>query len=124
MNDVDEMIRKTLDEQDRAVWAELGDEPGFFKQALGLFRGRLGWMMWLVMSVQLGCFAVAIWAIVELVASTEAVTAIKWGVLVVVLVQLITFLRGFMGSHFEANRVLREIALLQLQVGTTANEKS
>lgn len=116
MSNVDEMIRKTLEEQDRAVWAELGDEPGYLNQAFGLFRGRLGWVMWLVMSVQLVLFGGAIWATIKLVAASEPVQAVQWGVLVVVLVQVITFLRGFMGSHFEANRILRELALVQLRV--------
>ena len=116
MSNVDDMIRKTLEEQDRAVWAELGDEPGYFRQAFGLFRGQLGWVMWMVMIIQLALFGTAIWAAVKLVGASDAVQAVQWGVLVVVLVQMVTFLRGFMGSHFEANRILRELALVQLRV--------
>ncbi len=121
MSDVDEMIRRTLEEQDRAVWAELGDEPGYLRQALGLFRGRLGWVMWMVMAVQLALFGTVIWASIELMAVGDTVEAVQWGVLVVVLVQIITFLRGFMGSQFEANRILRELALVQLKLSAEAD---
>jgi len=120
MSDVDDLIRKTLEEQDRAVWAELGDEPGYLRQAFGLFRGRLGWVMWTVMAVQLGLFGTAIWAAFKLAAASDPLQAVQWGVLVVVLVQIITFLRGFMGSHFEANRILRELALVQLKLSNKA----
>lgn len=120
MSNVDDMIRQTLEEQDRAVWAELGDEPGYLRQAFGLFRGRLGWVMWLVTSVLLVLFGIAIWAAFALVGATDPTQAVKWGVLVMVLVQLITFLRGFMGSHFEANRILREVALVQLKLADRA----
>ena len=121
MSNVDDMIRKTLEEQDRAVWAELGDEPGYLRQAFGLFRGRLGWVMWLVMGVQLALLGTVIWSAVQLVATSDPVQAVQWGVLVVVLVQVITFLRGFMGSHFEANRILRELALVQLKLSSKAD---
>jgi hypothetical protein len=121
MSNVDDMIRKTLEEQDRAVRAQLGDEPGYLRQAFGLFRGRLGWVMWTVMVVQLSLFGAAIWAAVKLVAANDPVHAVQWGVLVVVLVQVSTFLRGFMGSHFEANRILRELALVQLKLANKAD---
>jgi hypothetical protein len=122
MSNVDDVIRRTLEEQDRAVWAELGDEPGYLHQAFGLFRGRLGWVMWTVMAVQLALLVTAIWAAVKLVAASDVLQAVQWGVLVVVLVQVATFLRGFMGSHFEANRILRELALIQLKLSTEANQ--
>lgn len=121
MSNVDDMIRKTLEEQDRAVWAELGDEPGYLRQAFGVFRGRLGWVMWTVMTVQLAMLGTAIWAAFNLVAAGDAVQAVQWGVLVLVLVQVATFLRGFMGSHFEANRILRELALVQLKLSNRAD---
>jgi hypothetical protein len=66
----------------------LGDEPGYLRQAFGLFRGRLGWVMSTVMVVRLALFGTAIWAAVRLVAASDPVQAVQWGVLVVVLVQL------------------------------------
>ncbi|TCO75880.1 DUF6768 family protein [Chromatocurvus halotolerans] len=120
MSNVDDMIRKTLEEQDRAVWAELGEEPGYLRQAFGLFRGPLGWVMRLVMAVQLALFGTGIWAAINLMDASDPVRAVQWGVLVVVLVQIITFLRGFMGSQFEANRILRELALVQLKLSSGA----
>ena len=74
-----------------------------------------------VMVVRLVLFGTAIWAAVRLVAASDPVQAVQWGVLVVVLVQVITLLRGFMGSHFEANRILRELALIQLKLSSEAD---
>ncbi|WP_317976917.1 DUF6768 family protein [Wenzhouxiangella sp. AB-CW3] len=40
----------------------------------------------------------------------------RWGVVAVILIQLIVFLRSFMGMHFEANRVMREVKRLELRM--------
>jgi hypothetical protein len=122
MSNVDDLTRKILEEQDRAVWAELGEEPGYLRQAFGLFRGPLAWVMWMIMGAQMALLGVAIWGSVRLLAVSDAVQAVQWGVLIVVAVQIMTFLRGFMGNQFEANRILRELALVQLRLSGKTTE--
>jgi len=116
MSKIDDLIHETLTEEDEALLAEYGREPGYFRQAFGLFRGTLGWVMWTVMAVQVLLFAGALWAIWTVFHAPDALAAIRWGVAAVILVQIVTFLRGFMGAHFEANRVLREVKRLELRL--------
>lgn len=116
MSDIDDMIERALSEEDEALLSRYGREPGYFRQAFGLFRGSLGWVMWLVMSVQIACFAAAIWAVWQMYTSTALIAAVRCGVVAIIAVQIGTFLRGFMGDHFEANRVLREVKRLELRV--------
>lgn len=116
MSKIDELINETLSEEDEALLDHFNSEPGYFAQAFALFTGRLGWVMWSVMIVQILMFVGAIWAVWAAFTTPETLAAVRWGVIAVILVQIGTFLRGFMGDHFEANRVLREVRRLELRL--------
>ena len=116
MKDIDEMINETLSKEDEELLADYGHEPGYVKQAMALFRGKLGWVMWLVGIIGVVFFFAALYALYQVVVGTELISTLRWGIGAVVLVQLSTFLRGFMGMHFEANRTLREIKRLELRM--------
>lgn len=116
MSKLDDLINESLSEEDEALLESHGREPGYFKQAMALFRGQLGWVMWFVGILQLIFFACAIYALVKVFTGEELMGVLRWGVVTIVLVQLSTFLRGFMGAHFEANRVLRGVARLELRM--------
>ncbi len=117
MTKLDDMIEEALSAEDEALLARYGREPGYVSQAFGLFRGRLGWVMWVVFIAQFLAVLGAVYALVRLFSGApDMLEALRHGVLAVILIQLATFLRGFMGAHFEANRVLREIKRLELRL--------
>ncbi len=93
--------------EDEALLAEHTAEPGFLRQVRGMFSGPLGWVMCLAVAIVLLCFAGAVYAFWILFTTDNLMTALRWGVVAVVLVQIIAFLRGFMAIHLEANRILR-----------------
>lgn len=72
--------------------------------------------MWLVMSFALAGFIVAMYALWQVFNTADTLQAVRWGVVAVILMQVTTFLRGFMGSHLQANRTLREIKRLELRM--------
>ncbi len=116
MSKIDDMIDEALSEDERALLEHYAGEPGYVRQAFGLFRGRLGWVMWFVGIVQVLLFFAALYCLWELFSVSDLMTALRWGIVAVILVQLSTLLRGFMGMQFEANRVLREVKRLELRV--------
>ncbi len=116
MSKIDDLINQTLSEEDERLLQDFNHEPGYFSQALALFTGKLGWVMWLVGVIGLVFFAAAVYALVQLFAADSMLPALRWGVVAVILVQLSVFLRSFMGMHFEANRVLREVKRLELRL--------
>lgn len=113
---LDDLINEALSKEDEELLNQFAGEPGYFRQVFALFRGRLGWIMWLVGIVQLLLFLGAIYTIYHMFVSAELMTALRWGIGTVVLVQMSTLLRSFMGMHFEANRLLREIKRLELRL--------
>lgn len=116
MSKIDDMIDEALSEEERMLLEHYTGEPGYIRQALGLFRGKLGWVMWFVGIIQVFLFFAALYCLWELFRVDELMTGLRWGVGAVILVQLSTLLRGFMGMQFEANRVLREVKRLELRL--------
>ena len=78
MDKFDELIAKALTDEDRALLSRHG-EPGYVAQALGMFRGPLAWVMWLVYVVGGVAFVVAVYAIWQMSVATDVLAAVKWG---------------------------------------------
>lgn len=115
MNKIDDLIGQALTEEDRALLASHG-EPGYLVQAFGLFRGPLAWVMWLVNVASGVAFLAGAYAIWRMFGTSEPVSAVKWGVASLFLFQVTTMCKTFMGNRMEANRLLRELKRVELQV--------
>lgn len=115
MNKIDELIGKALTDEDRALLAR-HTEPGYLAQAFGMFRGPLAWTLWVTYVAGAAAFVAGVYALWQMVIAIEALAAIKWGVGTLFLFQITMLAKTYMGSHMEANRMLREIKRLELQV--------
>ena len=65
MRDLDQMIDEALDAEERDLLRSIGEEPGFFAQAFGLFGGTTGWVNVLMMVVQAAMFIAGVWAAIH-----------------------------------------------------------
>ena len=115
MKDFDDLIGRALTEEDRALLAS-HHEPGYVAQAFGLLRGPMAWVMWVAYLAAILAFAGGVYALWQLAGATEAVVAVKWGVASLFLFQVTTMCKSFMGNRMEANRLLRELKRMELQV--------
>lgn len=115
MNKVDDLIGQALSDEDRALLARHG-EPGYVAQAFGVFRGPLAWVMWLMYVVGGLAFVAGGYALWQSLSAVDVLIAVKWGVAALVLLQFTMLAKGFMASHLEANRMLRELKRVELQV--------
>jgi hypothetical protein len=123
MNKTDELIRQALSAEDRALLARHA-EPGYLSQAFGLFGGRLGWVVWVAYLSGIAAFAGFAFALWRSWNATEALAAIQWGVLAVVLFQFTMIMKSFLGSHLQAGRVLRELKRVELQLSLLRSPSS
>lgn len=115
MSKIDELIGQALSEEDRALLASHG-EAGYLAQAFGIFRGPMAWVMWVVNIVAGLAFIAGLYAVWHMVGASDALVAVKWGVGSLFLFQITTLCKTFMGNHMEANRMLRELKRVELQV--------
>ena len=115
MDKLDDLIGRALSDEDRALLARHA-EPSYFAQAAGLFRGPLAWTMWFAYAVGGIAFLAAAWALWRMVGAGDALDAVRWGVGALFLLQFTMLAKSYMGNHLEANRMLREIKRIELQV--------
>jgi len=114
--DLDRLILEALDADDRAVLGDLAEEPGYFAQAFGLLRGKLAWVMWIAYIVNIIGAGLAIFAAWNMFQTTDPVMTIRWGIGVVVAVNLGLFMKGGLGLQMQNNRILRELKRVELQL--------
>jgi len=115
MSDLDRLIKDSLDEMDQDS-PELNLEPGYFNQAIGLFTGRLAWVNWLIMVMQIAMLVGGVWCAIELFQATDTLTAIKWSVPAAVLLIWSLVTKMALVPHMETNRLLMEMKRMQLRI--------
>ena len=115
MNKIDNLIGKAMTEEDRALLASLG-EPGYLTQALGVFRGRQAWVMWVTNIAGGIAFFLGAYAIWQMFGTTDALEAVKWGVASLFLFQITTLCKMLTMNRMESNRLLRELKRVELQI--------
>ncbi|HEY9554893.1 DUF6768 family protein [Allosphingosinicella sp.] len=121
MRDLDEMIDQALDAEERDLLRGIGEEPGFVTQALGLFSGRTGWVSVVLMVAQGAAFVGGAWAAWEFFAARDPLTALRWGLPSAVLLLMSLTIKMAMWPSFEANRLMRELKRIELQIAHGKN---
>ncbi|MEZ6030189.1 MAG: DUF6768 family protein [Hyphomonadaceae bacterium] len=117
MSELDRMIEATLNEEDRAFLARLNSEPGYFSQVGGLLSGPLAWINVLLMIVQAVMFFAGVWCAWEFFNATDVIMSQRWGLCAATLMILAAQLKlATLWPSLQANRVLREIKRLELQL--------
>ncbi len=117
MSELDRMIETALNEEDRAFLARLEREPGYLRQVGGLLSGPLGWVNLLLMIVQAVMFFAGAWCAWEFFQATDTIMALRWGLSSATLLIVGALLKiATLWPSLQANRVLREIKRLELQL--------
>ncbi len=115
MKQLDDMIEEALRAED-ADMLEALKEKGYFANALGMFRGPQGWVVWVVMIVQATMFLVGVWCAIRFFGTTDLLPAIRWGISAAVLMIMATNLKMSLAPQMQAERILREVRRLELMV--------
>lgn len=110
----------TLIANARAKGDRTPTEPGYFALAFSLFRGRLGWVAWVVMGSQIALFVAAIWAGWHFFAATDPLAAVKWGISAGTLALMAMQLKLSLMPVMQTNRLL--LALRGLEARLTRTE--
>jgi len=122
MRDLDRMIDEAIGEEERELLRRIGDEPGFFSQISDIFGGSTGWVNAVLMAVQTVIFLAGLWAAWMFFAAGDPVTQLRWGLPAAVLLLMAIMLKMMVWPSFQANRILRELKLIQLQLVRSASQ--
>ena len=116
MRDLDELIDEALDSEERELLRSIGEEPGFFAQAFGVFGGPTGWVHVLLMVVQGVLFVAGAWAAWQFFEAGDALTALRYGLPAAVLLLTALVIKMALVPAIQANRVIRELKRIELQI--------
>ena len=116
MSDLDKMIDAALDRETRELLDRIGDEPGFFSQAFGVFRGTTGWVNVILAVVQAVAFIAGAWAAWQFFQADDPVTQLRWGLPSAVLLIQGLIIKMALVPRLETNIVIRELKRIELQI--------
>lgn len=116
MRDLDRMIDEALDGETRELLRRMGDEPGFFAQAFGVFGGPTGWVNLVLAIVQAVAFLAGAWAAWRFFQADDPVTQLRWGLPAAVLLIQGLILKMSLVPRMETNLVIRELKRIELQL--------
>lgn len=118
MSDTDRMIEQALDAEEQELLRRIGEEPENVEQALGLFKGRTGWVNMVLMGAQAALFISGVWAAWNFFKATDALTAVHWGLPAAVALLMALAIKLALYPVIQANRVLREMKRLELLIAS------
>jgi len=115
MRDLDDQIREALDEEDRALMEEFG-EQGIIGQTFSMFQGKQGWIAAATVIASLGLFFVALFAAREFLAAPTIESKLHWAALAWGMLISISLTKIWFWTRMESNRVIREVKRIELQI--------
>ena len=116
MRDIDALITEALSQEEREILSRIGDRPGFFERALGMFGAGVGWLVGLMMVVQTLLFFAGLWAAWMFFEATDPVTQLRWGLPAAVLMLMALSIKLSVAPSIHANRIMSELKRIELQI--------
>lgn len=123
MKDIDELITRSLTDDEATDFNRLG-EQGMFEKIAETFRGKSRVLALLVVFYKVLVAGVAIYAIVQYFGATEVQQQILWSSLAIICVISAGILKIWFWMELNKNAVMREIKRLELQVARLSAERS
>lgn len=117
MKKLDDLIKEALSAEEQTIFQQT-EELGWFALGLNQFRGKLGWVTWVIMIVQASMFLIGLWCAVQFFNATEVLLAVKWGISGAVLIILAASLKFSLMPQIQADRILRELKRVELMIAT------
>ena len=115
MSKLDRLIEEALSDEDRDILRQT-EELGWFALGASQFRGKLGWVAWVLMIVQSVLFLIGAWMAWHFFNAGDVLTALKWGLPSVTLLVVATVLKTSLMPQLQADRILRELKRVELLI--------
>lgn len=120
MQDLDKMIDEALESEERELLRSIGEEPPYIAQLMGLFDGKTGWLNAIMLVVQTVLFVIGAWMAWTFFGTSDTLSALHWGIPAAVLLLMSLIIKLAMWPTIQANRLMRELKLIQLQIARGA----
>jgi len=121
LNDIDQLIKETLSEEEAKFYDEL-EEQNLFGMISSLFQGKNKWLIIIIHIVLLIFVCITIYFISEFLHATETNELIRFGFGATLFGFVSGLIRLFGWMQIHKNAVNREIKRLELQVSSLAGK--
>lgn len=114
MTQADERIDAALRAEEKRLLAQIGEEPPFFDQALGLFRSRNGWVNLILMVAQAVLFLVGVYAGWRFFEAASVLEALHWGLPSAVMLLMALIIKLALWPVMQIGRLRDDLGRLAL----------
>ena len=123
MTDLDREIEEALNAEDRELHKQLG-EQGIYAQWFSVYRGPQAWISIVTTIVMVVLFGVGVYGILQFhEVGFNSYEHVLWAAFVFAIMVMISFLKVWFWIRMEANRVIREIKRVELQVARISRDR-
>lgn len=123
MDRFDEIIRETLDDEDREILDKIGWEQSSVDMVGDMFRGKMGFLNITLIFGVFVWFAAGLFAIWKAYSVTELVDVVRWGLVATVFIIGTVVAKVGLLPSLQANRMLHAIKRLEMQVALLAAKR-
>ena len=123
MEDIDQLIRDTLTEEEAKFYDEL-EEQNLWQMIFGIFRGKNSWVVYMMSIVQIIFFGLFIYCAIQFFKVEVTNELIKWGVFGTISLIGSSMLKLFSWMQMDKKAIIREIKRLELQVSSLSGKIS
>ena len=123
MDKLDEMIRETLDDEDREILDRIGWDQNSVDMVGDLFRGRIGFLNLTLIFGLFAWFGMGLFAMWKAYSVTEVVDVVRWGLVATVFIIGTVVAKVGLLPSIQANRTLHAIKRLEMQVALLAAKR-
>lgn len=121
--DIDQLIKETLTEEEAKFYDDL-DEQSLMQMISGLFRGKNSWIVVVMSIVQVIFFGCFIYCAIQFFNTQVTNELIKWGVFGTIMLIGSSMLKLFSWMQMDKKAIIREIKRLELQVSSLSGKIS
>jgi len=117
MEDIDKLIKDTLTQEETKFYDGL-DEQGLFGMVRGLFKGKLKWVLVMMIVVNFVIMGFFIYSLIQFFHAEELMELIKWAAAAFVCLLMVSMLKLFSWMQMNKNALMREIKRLELLISS------
>tara|TARA_R100001369_G_scaffold30604_1_gene54435 strand:+ start:1454 stop:1840 length:387 start_codon:yes stop_codon:yes gene_type:complete len=121
MEDIDKLIKETLNEEEAKFYDDL-EEQNLLQMVSGIFSGKNSWLVIVMSIVQLVFFGFFIYCAIQFFNVDQTNDLIKWGIFGTLSLMTSSMLKLFSWMQMDKKAIIREIKRLELQVSSLSGK--
>jgi hypothetical protein len=122
-DNIDELIKQALSEEESEILERLGEEQSIFEQLLTNFQGKMKWMSMYIAFMILVFFILSIYCLVQFLNAEDIRMMMLWGAGMGASFLTVGMLKMWQWMQMDKNTLMREIKRLEIHIAALHKNK-